>query len=121
MRLLFKHFLKFMNEQMPAMNSISESEDDLEGLSNPYATYERLVAEQTVYIGEMTQLVRRTIMELQSQDRLPSAPMSNSDRNSLVTSLIQALDRGLCFDDDQAKELWILDGAKRIYESSHST
>lgn len=109
-----------MNEQMPSMSQESESGDDLEGLSNPFDTYERLTGEKSAYFEEMTGFVRRTIVDLQSKDKLPSAPMSDSDRNNIVFALIQALDRGLCHDTDEMKEEWILKAAADIYKSAKS-
>lgn len=80
--------------------------------------YEKSLTEQSEYFSEQAKYIRLRIMELQSSGALPSEPMREQDRINLVQTFIQALDRGLCFDDDDSKILWIARSAKSIYDAN---
>lgn len=88
-----------------------------QGGSNPFALYERVARQESGYREGMANYVRGIITSLQAEELLPSAPMSESDRSILVETLIVALDRATCPDDEDSKRGWILDSARAIYSA----
>lgn len=98
-------------------NGFMPHAEDLEGISDPFGRYERIVKEGKEHFDELAGFVRMKIVELQTRELLPSEPMREQDRINLVETLIQALDRGLCFDDDLSKTVWIERSARAIYEA----
>lgn len=94
----------------------TESASDQEA-PNSFALYERVAREESGYREGMANYVRSIIVALQSEDALPSAPMGEKDRSMLVETLIIALDRGTCLDDEESKRRWILENARVIYSA----
>lgn len=74
--------------------------------------------ESEVYLEEMAKFVRDEIAKLQSSNELPVEIMGEKDRVYLITSLINALSRGQCLDDDVAKREWIFRAVSAIYEAN---
>jgi hypothetical protein len=85
-------------------------------LPSSFDIYLQSIEGDQTHFEEVSAFVQSQIMKLQSQDKLPSAPMSDQDRRILVLSFIQAVDRGICLDDEESKWHWILNAARPIYE-----
>lgn len=106
-----------MSEQLP--NQLQSPEESLAEETSSFEIYKKTIEEKdSAGFKEAADYIRQQIMTLQREDRLPSALMSDKDRDELIMAFCLAVDRRFIVDSEEARKDWICLAVQRIYDSN---